>query len=1181
MVEALRIALLGAFEVGQGDREAQFETDATRALLAYLALHPGKAFHREVLAGLLWPEHPRAEALHALRQTLNRLRHAIGDREASPALLHITRQAIGFNPSSSCWLDVSAFTELVAAAHEHRHRRFEVCRPCMQRLQQAADLYRGDLMSGFYLDSVPFEEWLLLEREKLHRQAMEVFHDLADFHERREEYEQAQRYARRQLELESWREEGHRQLMRVLALSGQRSAALAQYEAARRVLEEELGVEPAVETTRLYEQICAGEFKGSSPPTHNLPAHLTAFVGRGAELDHIAELLNDRDCRLLTLLGPGGVGKTRLALQAAAAEKGSFRDGVYAVPVAALRSADFLAPALAQALQLTLHGEEPPLAQVCSYLRNREILLVLDGFEHLLEAATIVNDLLRRAPGLNVLATSRERLNVPGEWLLNVEGLDYPRSQDLGPGGAGTSAEDCGAVRLFVSGARRVRPEFSLSPADLSAVVRVCQLVEGMPLAIELAAAWVQVLSCPEIPLEIQKDLDFLATTMQGIPQRHRSLRAVFDASWALLSPDEQQVLRRMAVLYGSFDRPAAEAVAGATAPLLVSLVNKSFLRQESLAGEVSLVRYEMHDLLRRYAAEKLAESPEEEGALDRHCDYYTALLAGKDTELRGGAQRHTLQIIGVEMADVRAAWEWACRRGKLAQVSQALESLFIFYNERSWFQEGQVMFGQAAACAMASGAQERAVLARALARQGWFTFRLGQRDSGRDLLERGLSLARESGTRRDTAFALNGLGAAALDVGSYDQARQHCLESLAICRETGDHYEQAIALNILGQAACSLGDYEEARSCFREGLTLARQAGLHNIAADGQRQLGNLAYVERRFPEAAEYYERALQGYRELGNRWGESAALGNLAGVYSRQGGYARAKTIYEQALSMKQEIGDRWGEANVLSNLGAIANEQGAFVQARDYFERALQIRRELGAREGEALTTHNVGVAFLYLGDYAEANSCLQRALQIRSELGHRQGQGRTLATLSLLQHLMGQDEVACESALRGIEIAQDLGDRSVEAEGQINLGHALVALGQLEQAGEAYRKAVALFHECGSHHMVMEALAGLARVDLARQDLPQACVWVEEILKWLEAHSLDGTEEPGRVFLTCYQVLWASEDPRAELLLEQGYRFLQERAHKIDDPAVRRGFWENVAAHREMQREWSARGPRKG
>ena len=513
----LRIALLGSFQVTlDGKVDVTFETDPARALLAYLVMNAGTRFRRDVLATLLWPEEPRADGLHALRQTLSRVRRAIQDKQAEPAFLEITRQTIRFNPESTYWLDLDAFSQLAATIHQHPHRKLEACATCMQQVTQAADLYRGDLLTGLTLNSLPFQEWLVMERETLHRRAMEIFYYLATCHNRHASYQQAQRYARRQLELEPWREEAHRQLMRTLAASGQRSAALSQYEACCQILQAELHVASEEKTIRLYEQIRDGEFATASP-LHNLPAPLTRFVGREDELDQITTLLNDPHLRLLTLVGPGGVGKTRLALAAAKRMAPHFANGAWFVPLMEVGQdsqehlRNTLAVAIGAAIGIPFSGQETPQAQLLAYLRRQDTLLILDGFEHVLPGVEMVLEMLAQAPHLVVLVTSRTRLDVQAEQAVPVDGLLVPQDDDPDP-------TKYSSVQLFLD---RSKCPPSGDGEDLAQIARLCRLVAGTPLAIELASAWAEHLPLGEIIARLERDIASLPTTRRDLSLIH------------------------------------------------------------------------------------------------------------------------------------------------------------------------------------------------------------------------------------------------------------------------------------------------------------------------------------------------------------------------------------------------------------------------------------------------------------------------------------------------------------------------------------------------------------------------------------------------------------------------------------------------------------------------------------
>ncbi|UCC75796.1 MAG: GNAT family N-acetyltransferase, partial [Anaerolineales bacterium] len=611
----LSLSLLGRFHVTlHGEAVTGFESSKVRALLAYLAVEAHRPHRRDSLAALLWPDWPDRAARSNLRNALANLRKAIGDRHATPPFLHITRETMQFNTASDYWCDVTVFANLVAAQGSDP--------AAIEQLEAGLALYGGSLLEGFFLKGCPvFDDWSLLVRERLQRQALAALHRLAAYYEQRGQYEQACEYARRQLELEPWQEEAHQQVMRLLALSGRRGAALAHYETCRRLLNEELGVEPAAETTKLYQAIKEGRelpaqerLPAPAPPPaavvkHNLPLQLTPFVGRKAVLAQIADRLQDPECRLLTLVGPSGSGKTRLALEAAAARLDDFQHGVYFVSLAPLESIEGIVPAVAMALGLPFYAQpagrpQPqPRQQLLDYLHHKTMLLIMDNFEHLLEGLDLLLEVLKTAPQVKILVTSQATLNLQGEQVFPVPGMDLPEWEV--PEDAGATLDDAAqysAVELFRQSARRAQPGFALSDDNVADVIRICHLVQGMPLGILLAAAWVGVLTPVEIASEIGQSLDFLEAQLRDLPQRQRSMRAVFDHSWRLLSEREREVFQRLSVFRGGFTRQAARQVAGASLRQLRALVEKSLLQRDPQG------RYGVHDLLRQYAAQRLAE---------------------------------------------------------------------------------------------------------------------------------------------------------------------------------------------------------------------------------------------------------------------------------------------------------------------------------------------------------------------------------------------------------------------------------------------------------------------------------------------------------------------------------------------------------------------------------------------
>jgi len=577
-----------------------FPTRKVEALLVYLA-YTGRPHPREQLAELLWDDRPQAQSLTNLRATLSRL-----NEQLAPFLLS-SRKTVAIRPQAQVWVDAVELRTALQAS------RFPLSYSAARRLERVLTLYRGDFLAGFYIsESQGFEEWLRAERELLRVGVMEALSHLAAFHLERASFDAGVVHAARLLSLDPLREEAHRQMMTLLASKGQRSAALSQYDTCCRILADELGVEPEAATTALYTQIQSGAFvppSTSAKPPHNLPAQPTRFIGRETELSRIESYLDDPDCRLLTLIGPGGVGKTRLAYQAAAGKALDFAAGVWTVPLSGVASPEYVMPTIAERLQVHFYSDADQKAQVLDYLREKHLLLLLDNCEHVIEGMEVLAEILSGAPAVKILATSRERLNVQGEWLFPVDGLPFPQSERE------AGAEAYSAVQLFVQSARRSRPNFQLD--DVAAVARICKLVEGLPLAVELAASWAHHMPCDSIAAHIQHDLDFLSTNLRDVPERHRSTRVLFEHSWHLLSEAEQAVLSKLSVFRGSFDADAAARIAGASLHMVSALAEKSLVRASPTG------RYDLHELLRQFAQEKLRAAGGLAATRDGHLDYF------------------------------------------------------------------------------------------------------------------------------------------------------------------------------------------------------------------------------------------------------------------------------------------------------------------------------------------------------------------------------------------------------------------------------------------------------------------------------------------------------------------------------------------------------------------------------
>ena len=1011
----LTLSLLGPFQVSLDcEPVTDFATDKARALLAYLAVEADCPHRRDTLAGLLWPDQPQRKARQSLRQALSYLRHAIGDLGdddgTRESFLLVGRQAVQFNPDSDHWLDVAAFKAFVEDCKQHRHSHLGTCLPCIRRLEQMAELYEGGFLEQFFLsDSNVFEEWASLEREWLHRWAVETLSHLADYYERRGDYARARQHAWRQVELEPWREEAHRHLMWLLAFDGQRSAALVQYEACRRVLAEELGVEPAHETVALYEQIRAEEKLCPPALPHNLPPASSPLVGREEELAELADMLADPDCRLVTLVGPGGIGKTHLALQTAADHFGVFAHGVYFVPLASVNSADLIVSTMADVFDLPFYDRQDPKEQLLNYLREKEMLLVLDNVEHLLSpsacrgdegGAGLLIEVIRRAPGVTFLVTSRERVNVQEEWVYLVEGLTYPQDHTV------SNLEAYSAIDMFRQRVRRTDWRFSLEEVEIPSMVRICKLVEGMPLGIELAAAWVPVRSCGEIAQEIEHNLDILTTRLRNVPERHHSIRATFEYSWDLLSTEDRTVLAKLSVFRGGFRRKAAEQVAGASLPVLSALVDKSLLRHSFSR------RYQIHQLLRQYTFEKVQGQTETEAL---HSSYYAALLEEQEGALKGKGQQEALEIISDEIDNVRSAWRWASTQLNSEQnetlamtvIQQSLESLYLFYILRDRYQEGVKVLGQAVAALETDipVGERGLLLGKLLARQGKCCEFTTHTDKAQQLFERSLAIFDRLGAWQETALSLHGLGYMAHIKGEYERAEQYLGKSLDVYRKTEERWGIANALNNLCLVARRQGVFSEGKERCRESLSIRREIGDQKGIASSLSNLGLIHCALGEYIEAQKVLQEALQICRQLDYRIGIANALTGLCQAAFRLEEIEAAEQFGQECLALYQDIGDQWGVAIAYNNLGHMAMESGDYAKAKRLFQDGIATYRQIGIKSGLANTLGNLGEVCHSLGEFAEAREHLHEALQIAQEIG---AIPIVLDTLVGLAPLLGQE-----------------------------------------------------------------------------------------------------------------------------------------------------------------------------
>jgi predicted ATPase/transcriptional regulator with XRE-family HTH domain len=652
----------------------------------------------------------------------------------------------------------------------------------------------------------------------------------------------------------------------------------------------------------------------ATPLTPTLPTPLTPLIGRSAELAELHHLLTRPECRLLSVVGPGGIGKTRLVLAAAQAivdlglqledwseaaqraainqqstsRKPHFKGGVAFVAFASLSSSEHMLPAIANALGLAFTGTLAPKTQLLTYLRDKEMLLVLDNLEHLLGGIGLLVDILEQTSEVTLLVTSRERLNLQGEWVFELQGLPTPPTPITPPQfreGLGVGGEVHSSIKLFVESAQRVRMGFTLTEQNYAAVARICRLVAGMPLGIELAAAWAPVLSCGEIADEIGRTIDFLAVSRRDMPERHRSLRAAFDHSWQLLTTEERRVMRRLSVFRGGCTREAAGQVAGATLPVLAMLVAKSLL-QRTAPG-----RYELHELVRQYAAAKLVEEAQSEGlptavfdAYRAHAGYFLNLALTAEPHLGGSAQVQWLDRLEEEHNNLRAALDWTLDAGAYDVGLQLATALMWFWSQRDHKREGYLHLMKQLAQSAAAPSLARI---RALSAASYLAFEENDALAARTLLDEALQIS--SLLQQDKvalAATLHSAARVAILQADYAAARSFIEQNLALAQELGHQHDMDALLIGLGDVTLLQGDLAQAQTVYAEKIRLLRQSRNVNLLAYALRQLSKVMLRLGDPEQAGRLCRESLALNQETQSQQGVIACLAGLAAVLAAQG-------------------------------------------------------------------------------------------------------------------------------------------------------------------------------------------------------------------------------------------------------------------------------------------------------
>lgn len=937
-MQQLSIRLFGTPQGNYADAPISLGIDKAWALLVYLLIKGSRPHSRNTLAALLWPDSQPAKALNNLSSTLTRLRNMVAFPGAPHLPIIATQQTLQRNPQARIVIDVEQFDAEIDACAVHRHRDAARCMACARRLVKAVALAQGEFLEGLIPDNSPaFEDWLMTERSRLNMRFQGALRNLAAHHEQRGEDHVALEYLRRLLADSPWEEEAHRQVMRILGQSGQRTAALKQYRNCATALQRELGIPPSLETETLVQQIRTGTLHPPTRPTLHLPVGLLPFVGRHDDLHALTNVLSDMSQRLVTICGPGGMGKTRLAIEVASIVGPSYRDGARMVDLATARSTDDIVIAIGSVIRLPFSSAQPLLDQLLMALADMELLLLLDNAEHLLAHTAPLVELLRRATGVSLLVTSRAHLGLMAEWVYELDELATPPESD-------PNALSYDAVHLLSVRMAQHHPHIQAIGTQLAVATRICRLADGLPLAIELAAALANALPLTEIAARMAQSLDTLAVDAADLAARHRSLHAVFETSWVLLDPHVQRALAHCAVFAAEITPDALDAVMGMTggemSTILSALATHSLLRRQ---GPNS---YTLHALIRQYAAQHLADDPAAtQAAQARHSQHYLAQLCILDLECLGAGQPAALRSIDTLFPEVRVAWEWACAHGAHAQAVPAVHTLYRYALTRG-----------------------HATQAAALIMQ----------------LEIALHVADDPSAQRDRGVALARLASLQYEQSDYQRSHESAWASAAILEQCAAP-EVALAYTVIAELEAANSAMPEARARFNRILpgTALRASDRVWLLISYSQIIGTAGD----WTSARDAAATSVGIAREADDWLALASSLGKLSTLLTMLDDLPSAIALATESLDYMRQLDDRRGLAIMLNNLAAAHMLlDGASPQVIALMEESVAIDRAIGRPAGIVTGIHSLGYAHTLLGEHATAAGYLREGLRLAPTVG---------------------------------------------------------------------------------------------------------------------------------------------------------------------------------------------------
>ena len=996
-----RVSLLGSFEVTREADGASIEWNRkqTELLFKLLASERGKTFSQDQLIDLLFPRLTVEKALPNLQKRVSELRKILEpDRPRTQPSRYIESPTKGyyrFAKEAPCWIDIEELEQSFQNAQSSLAN--SNIPDALESFQQALLLYKGD-----FLEQDLYEDWTQAPRARFGDQHIKSWLGAAECSLQLGQYEQTIQQCLKAIEIAPGSESAYSIKMRAHYFLEESQEALATYEQCEADLKLELGLTPSPELHDLYVQILNGSLERPRAKTpNNLRESLTLFVGRTHERQEIHEHLNERHCRLLTVLGPGGMGKSRITHQVAIERLGQHPDGIYWVELAPLNDGNQMIDAIGAAVGLQFSAQTQPLAQLATYLADLNILIVLDNFEHMTEHALVLHEILENTGQTKMLVSSREPLMLMGERLYDLGGLSLPNTTS-----SSEPDTDSDAMKLFCESAARYDPTFEPDDESRVHINNICHLIEGSPLAIELASSWIRTVPLERMTEEIQQNINFLETRMRNVPERHRSMGAVFASTWDRLTESERDTFQKLSVFSGGFTLEAAEHVASASPQQLEALMNRSLVHKDQSG------RYAVHELLRQFGRVKLEDSDLHQEMRKRHFNYFIQFAKYAEEEgYRGTEVKETMEILNCEQGNIRAALQWSLDAERYSDGAELCGYLGFYWDSSGLSGEGRSWIEQ---FNIGSDAIPAAIRAEALRWSGLLAARQGDYVAADEALTESSEIFESINDKRGNAYALMVMSGIKHELSKHETANEIITDCIGQFRNLDDPMGLAKALNIQGIVLKALEDLTGSVKAFEEVLELTRK---HEMTEMMLRVTSNLAYVK-------------------------------------SMMGDHRSAVNDLREAEVLQREIGDVGSLINTLINLGGILLELDQRDEARAAMQEVIERGMELGQKFNVVLTSKDLGWLELIEGNIEEALRVLEMGLQLALETNN-EGQalllrGSLIIALCEAQKLPEATRIATQIVESSEEIIESTKVRSL-----LSFAVLLASSGQFEYAAKIF------------------------------------------------------------------------------------------------------------------------------